>query len=710
MSLTFLAPLFLAGAAAIVIPIVIHLTHRERRDAIPFPSLMFLRKVPFRTVKRQRIRHWTLFLLRVGAILLVVAAFARPLLDNASLATVTLGTAREIVLLIDRSYSMAYGDRWSRATTAAHTTIDGLEPDDRATVVFFSDRAEAATLPTADRATLHAIVDEARPSSQGTQFAPALQLARDILDGSELPRREAVLITDFQQSGWQGQRDLRLPAGTEVRSVDLSSAEPTNLAVTGVLLSRSRQAAANQVSASARVANAGTRAGTATTVTLEIDGQSVQSQTIDIEPGGSVTVRFSPVVVPDRITRGRVMLERDPLPHDDVFHFTVAPLQPIPVLVLQHPNARPNELLYLQQALGIGFDPPFDVEVLRATQLTADALRGRAVVVLDDTGFPQGSAGRALERFVTDGGGLLIVAGQRMPSEAWPVAFAAQLGTLRAAVDRSAGRGGTLSVLDYSHSMFEPFSAPRSGDFSAVRFFRYRRYDPPATGTVLARFDDGAVGLAEIAMGGGRVLVWTSGLANLWNDLPVQPVFLPFVHQAIRYLAHYHPVPSWQMAGDVIDVDADPSAQAWGRASQAANQQEIVIETPSGERFAISPEDGERHVELSEPGFYVARSLAVSSQEPRTIAVNPDVTESDLTPLDPEELIGAVEPLAGGDDRAATLATVLTPTEKERRQGLWWYFLAGALVLLLAEAILAGRLSRTVRRPPTVGSQHAEPV
>ena len=84
MSLTFLAPLFLLGLLAVAVPIIVHLVNRERRNAIAFPSLMFLRRVPFRSVRRQRIRHWPLFALRCLALALLALAFARPFLDRES--------------------------------------------------------------------------------------------------------------------------------------------------------------------------------------------------------------------------------------------------------------------------------------------------------------------------------------------------------------------------------------------------------------------------------------------------------------------------------------------------------------------------------------------------------------------------------------------------------------------------------------------------
>ena len=37
-----LAPLFLLGLVGLAVPIVVHLTERQRRNVVDFPSLMFL--------------------------------------------------------------------------------------------------------------------------------------------------------------------------------------------------------------------------------------------------------------------------------------------------------------------------------------------------------------------------------------------------------------------------------------------------------------------------------------------------------------------------------------------------------------------------------------------------------------------------------------------------------------------------------------------
>ena len=104
--LAFLVPAFFAGILAIVVPILVHLTRKQRSQVQPFPSLMFLEQVPYRDDSRRQIHHWFLLLLRALAVLLLVTAFARPFFDQAELNAGTLAGPREVVILLDRSWSM----------------------------------------------------------------------------------------------------------------------------------------------------------------------------------------------------------------------------------------------------------------------------------------------------------------------------------------------------------------------------------------------------------------------------------------------------------------------------------------------------------------------------------------------------------------------------------------------------------------------------
>src|SRR4051812_45425020 len=139
----FLVPLFLVGIAAIAIPIWAHLTRKNRSLVVPFPSLMFLREIPFKEDRKRTIHHWLLLALRGLVIALLVAAFARPFFrDEAALATVGTGPT-EVVVLLDRSYSMAAGKRWESAQTAAAQAVAGVGPLDKVSLITFDQGAEA---------------------------------------------------------------------------------------------------------------------------------------------------------------------------------------------------------------------------------------------------------------------------------------------------------------------------------------------------------------------------------------------------------------------------------------------------------------------------------------------------------------------------------------------------------------------------------------
>src|SRR3954453_13367381 len=150
----FVAPLLLAALATLAIPVLIHLIQRERKRVVEFPSLMFLRRIPYQSVRRRRIRDWSLLLMRLAALALIVMAFARPFFRRDSLAAAAQNGAREAVILVDSSYSMDYGDRWTKARAAGAEGLRGMGAGDRASLVLFASGAEVAVGSAADRSRL----------------------------------------------------------------------------------------------------------------------------------------------------------------------------------------------------------------------------------------------------------------------------------------------------------------------------------------------------------------------------------------------------------------------------------------------------------------------------------------------------------------------------------------------------------------------------
>ena len=693
MPLSFLVPGFLAGLALLAIPIVVHLTRRDRTPPLAFPSLMFLREVPHASVRRRRIRHWPLLFVRCLALALVVLAFARPFADGAEARLAPPGSGgREVVLLLDRSYSMSAAGRWERARGAARRIVSGLGEGDRATLVLFDAVPSLATAEGADRPELLVALDSARPSAGATRYTPALAYAAQILARSSRRTREAVLITDFQRVGWAPDEEARLPSGARLVPVDIGGTPPTNVSVTGIELRRDVASGRERVTAVARLASTAGGAERDVTATLEVNGRAVESRPVRLPAGGAGTVAFAPVALPDGPMRGSVRAGADDLPADNVFHFATERNAAVRILLVDGRDARPGSSLYLRRAFGAGGEPPFRVEMRRGGTLRAADLTDHTVVVLNDAP-PTASAARVLVEHVRRGGGLIIALGEESTPAAWPAEAAPLLpATPGRVVDRSDDGGARLAAIERAHPVFEAFAAPRSGDLTAPRVLRYRTLAATDASPALARFDDGAPALVEHALGAGRVLLWATTLDSYWTDLALRPVFVPLVHRMATYASRHDPGRPWRTVGETVDLASD-------QASAEAPATPWVIETPSGRRERPGESGGRPALALTEQGFYTVRPAGAGSERSRQIAVNLEAAESDLARVEPAEVVSAVEgrTTPGASGAAGAEAVRLTAAERERQQGTWWYLLAGAMALLATEAALANRLSRVVR-------------
>src|SRR6476469_10063350 len=116
--MSFITPWYLAGAALIALPIVLHLLRRDVAPPVPFTAVRLLRRSAVERSRRHRLRDLLLLAARVTALLLLAGSFARPYIARAG------STGRATVVLLDRSFSMSAPGRFARAQQLAREAID----------------------------------------------------------------------------------------------------------------------------------------------------------------------------------------------------------------------------------------------------------------------------------------------------------------------------------------------------------------------------------------------------------------------------------------------------------------------------------------------------------------------------------------------------------------------------------------------------------
>lgn len=683
----FLTPLFLIGLAGLAVPILIHLTRQERGKPIRFPSLMFLEKIPFQETSKRRIRHWVLLIMRLAALALLVAAFARPFVREGRLAAVGGPGPEELVVLLDNSYSMEMGDGWERAVAEARSVIGALRPRDRASLIVFSETPQLVHRSIPELPRILATLDTLGTTSLATRFAPAVKLAASTLAASTLPRQRVVVISDFQRTAWSPDPDAKLAEGVVVETVVIEGGEIENLALTDLELGRQSAGGRDRVTVEARLVNTGESAASAE-VTLAVDETDLETVTVTVAPGGAEPVAFAPFTLTAQFTRGEVRLGEggEGLLQDNTLSFVASPGGDLQVVVAD-PLGPGDSNLYLSGALNIAEGAGFDASVTRGLP-GDDELSRSEVVILNGGPFPGGGEGDRLRAFVEDGGGLLMVLGERssVPSvhqEFLPATIGA---VSEGATERRIG------FVDYDHAIFEAFRGPRSGDFSQAVFYRTRLLTE-TDGQVLARFDDGTPALVEAQRGRGRVLVWASGLDRFWNSLPLQPIYLPFVHRVTRHLGGRGEVLPWHLAGSTVNLAGlAETAGSWEIPEGA------VAMEPGGGAVPLDPD--RLLLELDRRGIWEVRPPGQRPDHPLALAVNVDVSESDLTQMDVQAFavsVGgtATAPQTGSEAAGAPEATVeIREEDYEKSQSFWRFLLAAAFLLMVSETMLSNGLSR----------------
>ncbi|MEP6778395.1 MAG: BatA domain-containing protein [Gemmatimonadaceae bacterium] len=699
MGLGFLVPAFLAAMAALAVPIVLHLRQRDKDKPQRFPSLMFLEKLPIRTAERRRLTDLPLLLLRALVLALIVFAFTRPVISRASVTQKTQ-QARAVVLLIDRSMSMAHSDVFKTAQDSAKKVIDGLSLTDRVAVVLFDEEAEIVQALSADKAGALAAISKAEVGSRGTHYAAALRAAREAVVGAPEKTQDVIVITDLQRGGVAGIAGLDLPASLKVRSIAVGSKDRGNTSVANVEVRRIVEPTRVMLGVQTRIASRELKAERKAKVTLMLNGRASGTREVTIPVSGDTPVSFEPVLLPAGRVSGSITIDNDALTNDDTLHFALAADDAVRILLVVPSDAQADETMYFERALAVGNTPPIRIERVRGDQLDAVKLQNTGLVMLWDSPAPTGKAGDALADWVSRGGGLAIAAGRRLaargdagsssnssaakPSDSTKAIAAKASSTAVPAsglipakfvgtADRLTDRGGSLGDFRVDHPLFAPFRDASSA-LSAVRFLRYTRMEAAAGAEVIARFDDGLPAVIDRRDGTGHILLLGMPLDAQSGDFPLQPAYLPLLKRMVLYTSGKDAPQLWRTTG-----------QSW---LLPASLKEPAVTIPDGSIVRPPRDTVGATVPLTNSGLYSAYDGKVQGEPVALVAVNAPASESDLTPVDPREMLLGVKQ---SNDSTAVSNDIPTRVEVESKQRLWRLLLIAAALLLIGETLFSNR-------------------
>jgi len=683
--MSFLNPFFFIGSIVLAVPVLIHLVRRERSEIIPFSSLMFLLKVPKRSIRQQKLKNLLLMALRILILALLVGAFARPYVTQSATPIIATGQNRGVVLMLDDSYSMRYGNNFDRMKTEAASRIDALGTGDQMALVAFNDNANVLNAPTSDKAKLKAALTTLEPSYGGTRYYEAFSVADRLLSQMTGVDKQLIMISDFQRVGWnRSSRENVIGKDVKTEMVNLGVEKSTNLGIDSVSANPTTFTRTYTDRVIARVHNYNKDQAATVPVSLSINDKEVLRRSITVSANSTALAEFTGFDLNLGLSKGRVRLETatDPLPVDNDFLFSIDRREKLNILIVDSGRARQS--FFLRQAFTSAPELPYEVSVVAGSSLTPDELAKHAVVVFNDVPRLSNAVTARMDELRKGSQGQLVILAENADLDWW--ANYAKLPvkpTRRIFVQKDRGQTSVaISSFDRNHGIFKPFETTAKFTINTAQFFAFVQTEARPNAVVLAKFEDGSPALVESGAQDRGLIVFNSMVDKLsWNDLPLKPSFVPLFHEIVRYLSRYSETRGWYALGEGVPV-----------VGSTENAAAAVIK-PDGERLALGElgPGQQRFFTPDAPGFYETRV----GKESHLIAVNPPASEGNLEAMPPDDLVASVKRIDGDTQQGDGLFGSDAADDYVRRQRAWWYLLFIALLAVIGEIYLANRSQRT---------------
>jgi len=718
----FANPIFLYAILAGAVPILVHLIFRRRRTAMDYPTLMFFKRVDMKLASRRKLKEIVLLSLRAAAIIFFALALARPGFKSGS----ESGSASaDCVIVLDNSATMgistSVGTRLEAARSRAAGVIAAMGAEGRAAIVttVHSDAVMNVSSLTGDRGLLQKSLEAVAPTSGSGSIAAAVSRAQQILEqSSSAPNREIYVISDFQAVPFKDEAALKSAAGaipttTSVFFCAVGGGTPeTNLAITGITTDPRPKVAGRRVTLNVKVKNP-SRREISTTVSAGLRQQPLQQSTVTLQPGAVQDVPLTITLGQEGLAAGEAKLDADDAAFDNVWPFALDVRGPIRVLVVS-PGAKKAELedsFYLRKAL----DPTGDgrlsgIRVTFAPEASAPTkLDGFDAIVLCAINSLPPAALSAISDFAERGGGVLVFGG---PADA-KLADKHPLRALTAV--RALGiieppRDQPPLSLKVTHPAAPYFDDSRITDgrveFPEIALLKAVRVEPDKDANVLAEFGDGSPAVTVRNLGKGRVMYWSLRPHADDGNLPLMPSFLSLLHCSVSVLSNAQGINLERKAGQPLQLDFSSAAASANVKLPAA----VTVFDPEEKSVEVTIGSG-RLTFRSTGGAGVYRISALTPDPaptkgegrrdaviPAGFAVVPDPEESAPEYLSAADALKAF-PVANGFALApgAELAPLLSTARQGRE--LFGLFLLLALLMVLAEAMLANAIGARVRSP-----------
>ena len=680
MSFSFFNPLFWLGVVAIAAPLLLHLRRKTETNLLRFSALRFLDDQPQPRPSPFRLRDVLLFLLRVLALLLLIAAFAWPYRHNSEASVIK----ESRVYVFDNTLSHQANDGFGRDRDRLLSEIARAGRDIQIAVVELTSQPRVLVSFGDDRETARLKLRDMAPSFQRGSYLGAFHQADTLLASSFGQRKRIIFYGDNQENQWAENRSSPpFLHNVEVELPKTDAAQAPNLSLSEPRVQRIFLGDKSLVNFTMQLVHSGE--ARAADVTLRANGQVILNKSVPFDTTtGTILLQAQWEADPKVWLRGEATVEGSPdaLAGDNHLFFSLAPLVEGKVALLaQSP--------YLRLALSPDvMRGQWETRIIEPTMLADESATNHDadVLCIESNYLQAGDARKLLWHYLNTGRGVLLLVNRVTPTisgylrelgfEPEPPAEGAELAPER------------LQFAVGNHPIFHPFISADYGNLMEVKVLKYAKLKAP-NAMPLVLSDKGNVLFFQGTKTPGKLFVCAFGLDRDQTSWPVHQTFIPFLDLTLQTARAEDPTP----------LNFEPAETGLVQLPADSKAREVVLRDDHRELSRSPVTQGRAQVIMPpQPGLYTLTYDSGTNVE-KIFSINPSPKESQLTYADSPDAVkswqlGSVPELAKLGNTAAASPDRMTPIKILQQRIWWWLVVIGLLAMALETGLVGMRKER----------------
>lgn len=697
------------GALAVGVPILIHLLNKRRFKIVEWAAMDFLFQADKKNRRRVRLENFILLALRCLAMLLIGMLLARPFLPSNITKVINQVQKYERVILLDDSLSQKVLVGNETALQVAKNSLkqmltelaDSDETEDWFTIFLTSNPSEPLRVNEQVSKSSVNLLNETIEGIQCTDapadYQSSLQKIKKYVSGERKDvGRVLYVFSDLRTRDWSSAsidsaefasnkilQDISeaIPQGFVI---DVASDQDQNLAITD-FRTDDLQVSTKRINFDVEVTNFGSQTVNEVRIIFQVGDEPPKYKTIpSIKPQAkeiasflhmfsaseqsnplsmtdedaklSLLKNYRIVAEIDRQSLGEKELLADQLIEDSQRTLASRVMNGIPILLVDGDPSLSKErsdtyALELMRIFGTGWQ----VDTITSTELENVPLGQYQVIFLCNIDSASNDRIRALEQWVADGGGLVIMPGNQVDSGAFNQSFYREgeglspIQLTQISGDPTRNSWVNFEVDPQLHPALKTIASTKGIGFDNQKTFSWWSsiVDEARVGksvSVPLRFSDtdNSPAMTELTYGKGKSVVFTIPADIDWSFWPGHiNTFLPFMVDLVDHLVSGAGADSVAPMGGEIRIPVDLSLYQ-NQVSIAEPGNERVEKVASPEESGSESSDTTYYVsfnDITRAGFYEVELNRHSGETDSLLfASNIDPSEGELKRLDVKSL------------------------------------------------------------------------